>query len=92
MRTRTPTRSSSALICWVARSLQAVLAPHVVARRRCGTQPGVIGREVLENIREMGFSGRLIAVCLVTYGSRASGTAQIAEWIVDELQQAGHIC
>ncbi len=45
-----------------ARSLQAVLAPRVVAVVGAGRDRGGVGREVLENIREGGFTGRLVAV------------------------------
>ncbi|MET7983860.1 MULTISPECIES: GNAT family N-acetyltransferase [unclassified Streptomyces] len=45
-----------------ARSVQRLLAPGSVAVIGAGRTPGGVGRSVLDNLREAGFTGRLYAV------------------------------
>jgi acyl-CoA synthetase (NDP forming) len=45
-----------------ARSVQRLLAPGSVAVVGAGRAPGGVGRSVLDNLREAGFTGRLYAV------------------------------
>ncbi|MER5991932.1 bifunctional acetate--CoA ligase family protein/GNAT family N-acetyltransferase [Streptomyces viridosporus] len=45
-----------------ARSVQRLLAPGAVAVIGAGRTPGGVGRSILDNIRDAGFTGRLYAV------------------------------
>ncbi|MCT9009332.1 bifunctional acetate--CoA ligase family protein/GNAT family N-acetyltransferase [Streptomyces rhizosphaerihabitans] len=58
-----------------ARSVQRLLAPGSVAVIGAGRTPGGVGRSVLDNLREAGFTGRLYAVNAALQEKELDGVA-----------------